>query len=259
MMKVVLVDFTSDSMKVLGKTIYWKYGSVYTIDDISGDDAEKFIQEVLSNGNDDILKHVKLTFAIDDVSIVTLLHIMNYYDVDFTVRDISSLLSDDVNFIIPPEVYELTHNYERWLNDDCSCEDDEFFEFIGADGVTYGELREFFDNARSLYDKLISMGVSQEKAVLVLPLGVKLQATLTLNMLEFKHLASREMCELSRWDVGELVNKMWEEVYNAGDDLRKLLKWAKIGPMCIQLRHCPLGEDMPEGCLDEKFKWWNTH
>ncbi len=261
--RVKLIAYTPEPLKTIAKATlvsYWDEWSLDNIDKITEKDAEMHLPKVLSYGHESVLEHVVLTFAVEGVSIVTLKQITRHRHMSFTVRSQRYIsLGRDDKFIIPPSIIEITKKYERWLNEDYDefeeDIDDELYDIIGPDGVTYDEIEKFLKESLDLYERLVSMGVPKEDARFFIPQAIETKFVVTMNMREFKHFIGLRLCERAQWEIRELARKMWEEVYKV-EELRPLLKWAKIGPKCIQLGYCNEGELMPPGCLQRQRKWW---
>jgi len=233
-MKVKLIDYTRNPLEVLAKATlvsYWDDWSIDKLDEITEKDAEIHIPKVLSYGHNSILEHIKLTWAVEGVSVVTLKQITRHRLMSFTVRSQRYIgITDEDDYVIPDEIIE--KGFEK-----------EYHKLMG--------------DAFELYRKMVEGGVSPENARYVIPQAVTTKFVVTMNFREFKHFIGLRMCERAQWEIRELAKKMWEEVYKV-KELRPLLKWAKVGPRCIQFGYCPERELMPEGCWRRQRDWWEN-
>lgn len=234
MMKVVLVDYTREPLKVLARATlvsYWDEWSIDRLDEISEIDAELHIPRVLGYGHESVLEHIKLTFAVEGVSVVTLKQITRHRLMSFTVRSQRYIgIGDNDDYVVPDEVLE---------------------KGFGK------EYHKFMDDAFELYRKLVEGGVSPENARYVIPQAVMTKFVVSMNFREFKHYIGLRLCSRAQWEIRQLARMMWEEVAKV-DDLKKLLVWAKVAPRCVQLGYCPERELMPEGCFAKQREWWNS-
>ncbi len=112
-------------------------------------------------------------------------------------------------------------------------------------------------DARDLYMESVQAGVHQEDARYILPQAVRTKIVVTMNLRELKHFFGLRTCERAQWEIREVAWKMLEEIAKV-DELRPIIKWAKLGPRCIQLGYCPERELMPEGCFKRTKEKWKS-
>ncbi len=110
-------------------------------------------------------------------------------------------------------------------------------------------------DARDLYVKSVQEGVPKEDARFILPQAVRTKIVVTMNLRELKHFLGLRACERAQWEIREVAWKMLEEIAK-NEELRPIIKWAKLGPRCIQLGYCPEGELMPPGCWKRTRERW---
>jgi thymidylate synthase ThyX/intein/homing endonuclease len=128
-------------------------------------------------------------------------------------------------------------------------------EGIKNDSELLNEWKELMKKSIELYKKSIERGHHQEDARFILPQAVRTKIVVTMNLRELKHFLGLRACERAQWEIREVAWKMLEEIAK-NDDLRPIIKWAKLGPRCIQLGYCPEGELMPPNCWKRtKEKW----
>jgi len=277
-MKVKLIDYTREPLKVLAQVTlvsYWDEWSIDKLEEITEKDAEMHLPRILNYGHESILEHVVLTFAVEDVSVVTLKQITRHRLMSFTVRSQRYIFEEAGGkeevfhannldgqprrikvsndplelFVIPKSLTEIDSEIIE------TPDGDYILEVYDSNEGLREEVEEFFRQSYALYRKLIKRGIPPEDARFVLPQAVKTKFTVTMNFREFKHFIGLRLCERAQWEIRELARKMWEEVYKV-DELRPILKWAKVGPRCIQLGYCPERELMPDGCWKRQREWW---
>ncbi|WP_297501934.1 FAD-dependent thymidylate synthase, partial [Thermococcus sp.] len=79
----------------------------------------------------------------------------------------------------------------------------------------------------------------------------------TMNLRELKHFLGLRACERAQWEIREVAWKMLEEIAK-NEELRPVIRWARLGPRCIQLGYCPEGELMPSGCWKRTREKWKA-
>ena len=244
-----LIDYTKEPLKVLARATlvsYWDEWSIDKLDEITEKDAMMHIPKVLSYGHESILEHIKLTFAVEGVSVVTLKQITRHRLMSFTVRSQRYIgIGEEDEFVIPNSLKNVKVLMTKWRLDGVETKE-----------VTGEELAKYIYRMSMIaYENLIRAGVPSEDARYVIPQAITTKFVVTMNMREFKHFIGLRMCERAQWEIRELAKRMWEEVYKV-EELRPILKWAKVGPRCIQLGYCPERELAPEGCYVRQKKWW---
>jgi len=110
-------------------------------------------------------------------------------------------------------------------------------------------------DARELYIKSVQAGVPKEDARFILPQAVRTKIVVTMNLRELKHFFGLRLCERAQWEIREVAWKMLEEIAR-NDELKPIIRWAKLGPRCIQLGYCPERELMPPGCWKRTKERW---
>lgn len=237
-MKVKLIDYTKNPLKVLTQATlvsYWDEWSIDKLDKITEKDAELHIPRVLGYGHESILEHIKLTFAVEGCSRVCTHQLVRHRHASFVQAS------------------------QRYLKLERDGDIEELFvipESIKNDAVLHSKWREILERVMALYEESIRRGIPAEDARFIVPQAVRSKIVVSMNMREFKHFIGLRMCERAQWEIRELAKRMWEEVYKV-DELKPILKWAKIGPKCIWLGYCPERELIPPGCWKRQREWWN--
>jgi thymidylate synthase (FAD) len=105
-----------------------------------------------------------------------------------------------------------------------------------------------FDRVAELYDKLVQAGVPAEDARFVLPNATNTNFKITVNFLEFLHIADLRLCTRAQWEFRKVVALMRAEVMRRFPELARYVQ-----PKCGEHRmgycdeslddwkKCPLG------------------
>jgi thymidylate synthase (FAD) len=101
-----------------------------------------------------------------------------------------------------------------------------------------------FDRLAELYDRLVQAGVPAEDARFVLPNAANTNFKVTVNFLEFLHIADLRLCTRAQWEFRKVVALMRSEVLKSGD-LKFFGRF--LQPKCGELR---------QGYCDESEKDW---
>ena len=234
--KVKLVNYTKKPLETVTWSAlisYWEDWETEAFERMSEKDVEMHLPRILGYGHESILEHAVLTFAIEGCSRACSHQLVRHRIASYTQQSqrYIKLNPSDVEetFVIPESVKEKPELYEKW--------------------------KEFMKNAIELYEETYRAGVHQEDARFILPQAVRTKIVVTMNLRELKHFFGLRLCERAQWEIREVAWKMLEEIAK-NDGLRPIIRWAKLGPRCIQLGYCPERELMPKGCLKRTKERW---
>ena len=234
--RVRLVNYTKKPLETVTWSAlisYWDEWESETFERMTEKDVEMHLPRVLSYGHESILEHAVLTFAIEGISRVASHQLVRHRIASYTQQSqrYIKLNPEDVEetFVIPESVKEKPELYEKW--------------------------RKLMREAIELYEESYKAGIHQEDARFILPQAVRTKIVVTMNLRELKHFFGLRLCERAQWEIREVAWKMLEEIAK-NDELRPIIRWAKLGPRCIQLGYCPERELMPPGCWKRTKERW---
>ena len=95
--------------------------------------------------------------------------------------------------------------------------------------------RSMFDSTESgfsYYEEMVDAGVPKEDARFILPIGTKVNFTMTVNARTLLHIANLRERADSQWEIRELTNKIIDEEFKNWMPLTYYL-WRENGPMEI--------------------------
>lgn len=235
--KVKLTNYTPRPLETVtwaALISYWDKWESEAFERITRADIEKHLPKVLSYGHESILEHAVFTFAIEGISRVASHQLVRHRIASYTQQShrYIKLNPQDVEetFLIPESIKEKPEFYEKW--------------------------KKLMREAIELYEKTYEEGVHQEDARYILPQAIRTKIVVTMNLRELKHFFGLRTCERAQWEIREVAWKMLEEIAKV-DELRPIIKWARLGPRCIQFGYCPEKELMPEGCFKRTRKKWS--
>lgn len=234
--KVKLINYTRRPLETItwaALISYWGEWESEAFERTTMSDVEKHLPRVLGYGHESILEHATFTFAIEGCSRVCSHQLVRHRLASYTQqsqRYIKLNLQDvEETFVIPDEIKEEPELFEEW--------------------------REVMKRTIELYKKSTEKGIHQENARFILPQAVRTKIVVTMNLRELKHFLGLRACERAQWEIREVAWKMLEEIAGR-EELKPIIKWAKLGPRCIQLGYCPEGELMPRNCWKRTREKW---
>ncbi|WP_297465150.1 FAD-dependent thymidylate synthase [Thermococcus sp.] len=235
---VRLVNYTRKPLETVtwaALISYWDGWETEAFDRITRKDVELHLPRVLGYGHESILEHAVLTFAIEGCSRVCTHQLVRHRLASYTQQSqrYITLNPSDVEetFVIPESVKEKPELYEKW--------------------------KRLMKSAIELYEETYRAGVHQEDARFILPQAVRTKIVVTMNLRELKHFLGLRACERAQWEIRKVAWKMLEEIAK-NEELRPIIKWARLGPRCVQLGYCPEGELMPPGCWKRTREKWKA-
>ena len=236
--RVRLVNYTRKPLETVtwaALISYWDGWETEAFERMGESDVEMHLPRVLGYGHESILEHATLTFAVEGCSRVCSHQLVRHRLASYTQQSMRyiKINPQDVEetFVIPESVREKPELYKKW--------------------------REFMKNAIELYEETYSAGIHQEDARFILPQAVRTKIVVTMNLRELKHFLGLRACERAQWEIREVAWKMLEEIAK-NEELRPVIKWARLGPRCVQLGYCPEGELMPAGCWKRTRERWRV-
>jgi thymidylate synthase (FAD) len=99
-----------------------------------------------------------------------------------------------------------------------------------------------FERIAGLYDRMVSAGVPAEDARFVIPNASNTNFKITVNFLEFLHIADLRLCTRAQWEFRKVVALMRAEVMRRFPELAHYLQ-----PKCGEGR---------QGYCDEPYEDW---
>ena len=144
-------------------------------------DYEKSFNHAMSAGHTSILEHAVFTFKIEGISRAALAQLTRHRIASFDVESQRYVKLEDMNYILP-------------------------------DSIKNSKLRkqasELIENAMSLYNSLIEVGIPAEDARFVTPQAMTTNLVMTMNARELLHFFSLRTCNRAQWEIRDLADRM---------------------------------------------------
>jgi thymidylate synthase (FAD) len=140
------------------------------------------IHKLINRGHWGAAEHSSLTFAVEGISRSCMAQITRHRHVSFDVQSMRYVNVEDAE-VLEPDTFDDT---------DVSMD-------IEA------------DNAFSTYKHLLDQDVPKEDARMVLPIGTKVNLTMTMNLRTLAHIQNLRAKANSQWEIRKLTNKIIDE------------------------------------------------
>ncbi|NJD99258.1 FAD-dependent thymidylate synthase [Thermococcus sp. LS1] len=234
--KVRLVNYTKKPLETVtwaALISYWNEWETEAFERLGEKDVEMHLPRILGYGHESILEHAVLTFAIEGCSRVCSHQLVRHRIASYTQQSMRYIKINprdvEETFVIPESVKRNPELYEKW--------------------------KKLMRETIQLYEETYKAGIHQEDARFILPQAVRTKIVVTMNLRELKHFLGLRACERAQWEIRDVAWKMLEEIAK-NEELRPIIRWAKLGPRCVQLGYCPEGELMPPGCWKRTREKW---
>ena len=177
---------------------------------IEGDDIEakkaRFIGQLLKRGHYGPFEHAQATFTIRGVSRACMAQLTRHRHVSFDVQSMRYVAFDDVDpddvregemVVTPPSATD-----PNWVGRKQKTFD--------ADNIERREeiFRESVARSVEEYQELLDLGMPPEDARLVLPIGSKVNITMSLNARMLMHVADMRAAADAQWEIRELTEEV---------------------------------------------------
>jgi thymidylate synthase (FAD) len=173
---------------------------------MAGTDKDKaeFIEHMISRGHWGPLEHPQAFFAVEGISRVTMAQITRHRLMSFDVQSMRYVDFEDADVAVPDSMEGVTT-----LPAD---------EQPDIDGVTQRDItaREEYNAAVhdlfQRYERMVEAGVPEEDARYILPLGTKVNLSVSGNLRAWLHVLDLRHSGAAQWEVRELSEQIIEEL-----------------------------------------------
>jgi thymidylate synthase (FAD) len=153
-----------------------------SVDTSLDEKTAEMIRKFVNRGHFGVLEHSNFTFAVEGISRSCMAQITRHRHVSFDVQSMRYVNVEDAD-TVRPDTFDDT---------DVSMD-------IEA------------DYAFSTYKHLLDQDVPKEDARMVLPIGTKVNLTMTMNLRTLAHIQNLRAKANSQWEIRKLTNKIIDE------------------------------------------------
>lgn len=186
---------------------------IESVDDLSGQEMERFITGIMKTGHTSVVEHALFTFMIEGVSIVTLKQATRMRLASYSVQS-ERYVDLDLGFayVMPVTIMDLG---------------DEAMADYAAQMCT---MHEWYKGWRE-------KGIPAEDARYVLPQATETKLVLSMNIRELLLFFSLRCCERAQWEIRHMAMDMLWECQSVLPEI-----FGKAGPSCVATGRCPEGK-----------------
>ena len=213
-MKVKLLTHTPEPEKIIAAAAKLCYSNKVDIDsimdDLTPENTEKFIEDLMDMGHESPLEHVSFTFAVEEVSRNFTHELVRHRLSSYSQRSMRYCSESNCKIIKP-----VRFNYKEDAN--------KVFD-------------DFSQASIAAYNELLNQGVAKEDARYILPNGVATRIIFTMNLRTLLHFFNLRICNRAMLEMRLVAAKMLELCKEVSPVLFK-----KAGASCRSLGYCPEG------------------
>jgi len=211
-MNVQLINHSENIMKTIasaGKLCYSNKATINDLmDNLTEEEINKFVKQIISVNHASVLEHVSFTFAIEGVS-RTLTH-----------------------ELVRHRIASYSQRSQRYVSEK-GCE---FVSPIFASKEQEEVYNKCIEYTHETYNKLIELGMKKEDARYVLPNATCTRIIFTMNLRSLLHFFNLRCCTRAQWEIRQMANEMLKICKNKFPVL-----FEKAGASCDTLGYCPEG------------------
>lgn len=139
------------------------------------------VKRLYRNGHHSVFEHIYFTFKIENISRACSHQLVRHRHCSFTQRSQRYCSEDGFQFVEPESVKNV----------------DEI-----------GGYNSFMEEVEENYHELVTLGVPNEDARMVLPNACCTSLYLSCNLRELIHICNERLCSKAQWEIRELVQEM---------------------------------------------------
>ncbi len=229
-MNVAIIAHTPDIEKVIAsaaKLCYSQVGVEEISESMDTEQANVFLEKLMTFGHYSPLEHASFTFAVEGVSRVLTHQLVRHRIASYSQQSQRYVKLDQFEYIIPPAIEE--NEVAKAL----------FVKAMQSDQETYNQLTEVLE--ATLIEKNMQSGMSEKKARaaaekkaiedarFVFPNACESKIVLTMNLRSLHNFFEHRCCERAQWEIRALAVEMLRQVKAVAPTL-----FEKSGPSCVR-------------------------
>jgi thymidylate synthase (FAD) len=235
-LKVNLIAHTPEPEKTIAaaaKLCYSRVGVDDIMDNLNGENTEKFLNMLVDIGHESPIEHVSFTFAVEGVSRTLTHQLVRHRIASYSQQSQRYVRLEQFEYVVPPSIDAVPEAREIYI------------KTMEEDQKAYNKLVEI------LIEKHISNLVSQvnsyekarkaaekmaiEDARYVFPNSCETKIVFTMNARTLYNFFRHRCCNRAQWEIRQMADEMLKEARKVCPTLFK-----NIGPSCIS-GSCPEG------------------
>lgn len=230
MLKVKLISHTENPEKVVAsaaKLCYSPVGVDEISENLTEENTNKFISNLVEMGHQSPIEHASFTFAVEGISRTCTHQLVRHRIASYSQQSQRYVKLDQFEYIIPPQIEEDEEARKIFINhmENSQKAYDKITKSLFDKNYNY--FLEDGNDEKSAKSKAEKKSI--EDARYVFPNACETKIVFTMNARTLSNFFTLRTCERAQWEIRELAYKMLEEVKKVAPALFK-----NQGPSCIR-------------------------
>jgi thymidylate synthase (FAD) len=235
-LKVSLIAHTPEPEKLVSaaaKLCYSRVGVDGIMDNLNGENTEKFLNMLMDIGHESPIEHVSFTFAVEGVSRTLTHQLVRHRIASYSQQSQRYVRLEQFEYVVPPSIDSIPEAREVYI------------KAMKEDQKAYNKLVDILieKHMNSLVEKgnnperakKAAEKMAIEDARYVFPNACETKIVFTMNARTLYNFFRHRCCNRAQWEIRQMADEMLREVRRVCPILFK-----NIGPSCIS-DSCPEG------------------
>lgn len=249
-LRVKLIAHTPEPEKVVSaaaKLCYSRVGTEDIMENLNGDNIEKFLNILMDLGHESPIEHVSFTFAVEGISRTLTHQLVRHRIASYSQQSQRYVKLEQFQYIVPHSIENNKEAKELFIG---SMEESQRVYNKLVDILMNEHLKRLLEEGKGeKVAKNAAEKLAIEDARYVFPNACETKIVFTMNARSLRNFFRHRCCNRAQWEIKEMADKMLGEVVKVAPNLFK-----NAGPSCLS-GPCPEGSMTCGKILEVRAKY----
>ena len=225
-LQVTLLAHTPDALSLIYAAFRQCYHAGYVADmwpklltgDISREQQEDFVRQVVASGHVSPIEHVSFTFAVQGISRALSHQLVRHRIASFSQQSQRYVDGSAFDYILPPAIARNAAAKERFLR-------------------CLEEIGEAYRDVKAMLEESGHKDKAKEDARFLLPQAAETRIIVTMNCRSLLNFFEQRCCTRAQWEIRAMAGAMLRQCQEVLPVI-----FSTAGARCERLGYCPEGE-----------------
>ena len=225
-LQVTLLAHTPDALSLIYAAFRQCYHAGYVADmwpkllagDISREQQEDFVRQVVASGHVSPIEHVSFTFAVQGISRALSHQLVRHRIASFSQQSQRYVDGSAFDYILPPAIARNAAAKERFLR-------------------CLEEIGEAYRDVKAILEESGRKDKAKEDARFLLPQAAETRIIVTMNCRSLLNFFEQRCCTRAQWEIRAMAGAMLQQCQEVLPVI-----FSTAGARCERLGYCPEGE-----------------
>ena len=225
-LQVTLLAHTPDALSLIYAAFRQCYHAGYVADmwpklltgDISREQQEDFVRQVVASGHVSPIEHVSFTFAVQGISRALSHQLVRHRIASFSQQSQRYVDGSAFDYILPPAIARNAAAKERFLR-------------------CLEEIGEAYRDVKAILEESGHKDKAKEDARFLLPQAAETRIIVTMNCRSLLNFFEQRCCTRAQWEIRAMAGAMLQQCQEVLPVI-----FSTAGARCERLGYCPEGE-----------------